>query len=58
MRVRFANGYLNDPIERVARDPIRKLSRSERLIGTALSCLDFGDLSRCDTSSGPLCLTL
>jgi mannitol-1-phosphate 5-dehydrogenase len=32
---RFANPYLPDTVERVGRQPLRKLSRSERLIGPA-----------------------
>jgi len=38
---RYSNNNLSDPVTRVARDPIRKLSRDERLTGTALSCLEY-----------------
>jgi len=37
---RFANRSLGDTIERVAREPIRKLARNDRLVGAALLCLD------------------
>jgi mannitol-1-phosphate 5-dehydrogenase len=39
---RYTNHSLNDPLERLARDPIRKLGRNERLTGTALLCLKHG----------------
>ncbi len=39
---RFANRSLGDTVARVARDPIRKLGRHDRLIGAALLCLDNG----------------
>ena len=42
IRLRFANGMLKDTIERVGRDPIRKLGRNDRLIGCALMCRDAG----------------
>lgn len=35
---RFRNPYLMDTLDRVARDPIRKLQPSDRLIGAARSC--------------------
>lgn len=35
---RFKNPYLKDTVSRVARDPIRKLKPSDRLIGAARSC--------------------
>ncbi|MFH1612393.1 MAG: mannitol-1-phosphate 5-dehydrogenase [bacterium] len=38
---RFGNKFLGDTIFRVARDPIRKLSFSDRLIGAANLCLSF-----------------
>jgi mannitol-1-phosphate 5-dehydrogenase len=40
--VRYANRGLNDSIGRVARDPIRKLGGSERLIGAASLCIEHG----------------
>lgn len=40
--IRYNNRYLGDQIERVARDPIRKLSPGERLIGSATYCLSAG----------------
>ncbi len=39
---RYSNRHLGDQIERVARDPIRKLSPGERLIGSAMYCLKAG----------------
>jgi len=36
---RFANRALNDPVARVARDPLRKLAGDDRLIGAARLCL-------------------
>ncbi|MBN2853490.1 MAG: mannitol dehydrogenase [Clostridia bacterium] len=36
---RYHNKYLRDTIERVGRDPKRKLKRDDRLIGAALFCL-------------------
>jgi len=42
INVRYINNNLDDQINRVARDPARKLQRGERLIGTALSCMDCG----------------
>jgi mannitol-1-phosphate 5-dehydrogenase len=32
---RFENASLNDPVERVGRDPLRKLGRNDRLVGAA-----------------------
>ncbi|TVR31762.1 MAG: hypothetical protein EA404_09535 [Spirochaetaceae bacterium] len=40
--LRFANPMLQDTIDRVGRDPIRKLGRSDRLVGCALMCLRGG----------------
>jgi len=42
INIRYINNNLDDQINRVARDPARKLHRGERLIGTALSCMDCG----------------
>ncbi|MEN3187649.1 MAG: hypothetical protein ABDK94_02530 [Atribacterota bacterium] len=42
VRTRFGNPLLQDPIARVARDPVRKLSPSDRLIGSARLCLEQG----------------
>jgi mannitol-1-phosphate 5-dehydrogenase len=39
---RFANRALGDTVARVARDPLRKLGRDDRLVGAALLCLDNG----------------
>ena len=41
---RFKNKLLFDPISRVAREPFRKLSTNERLIGAANLCLSKGVL--------------
>jgi mannitol-1-phosphate 5-dehydrogenase len=38
---RFGNVALGDTIARVARDPIRKLGRQDRLIGSALLALEY-----------------
>jgi mannitol-1-phosphate 5-dehydrogenase len=38
---RFRNAALGDTVLRVARDPIRKLRPDDRLIGAALTCLDW-----------------
>ncbi|HEY63681.1 MAG TPA: mannitol-1-phosphate 5-dehydrogenase [Caldilineae bacterium] len=35
---RFANRHLKDPIVRLARDPLRKLAPSDRLVGAATLC--------------------
>lgn len=40
--IRYSNRHLGDQIERVARDPIRKLSPGERLVGSATYCLKAG----------------
>ncbi len=40
---RFANPYLPDTIDRVGRQPLRKLSRTERLIGPAAELAALGD---------------
>lgn len=39
---RFANRGLGDPIARLARDPLRKLAPSDRLIGAASLCMRHG----------------
>lgn len=39
---RFRNPHLGDTVLRVARDPLRKLSRSERFVGAALFCQQHG----------------
>jgi mannitol-1-phosphate 5-dehydrogenase len=39
---RFGNVALGDTIARVARDPIRKLGRRDRLVGSALLAMDYG----------------
>ena len=40
--VRYANPLLRDTVRRVARDPLRKLSPNDRLIGAATLCLRRG----------------
>lgn len=42
VRVRFGNPLLKDAITRVARDPIRKLGRDDRIIGAAELCRSQG----------------
>lgn len=37
---RFANSYLGDTIQRVGKNPSRKLKNTDRLVGAALCCLD------------------
>ena len=39
---RFSNVALGDTVARVARDPIRKLGRNDRFIGSALLALEYG----------------
>jgi len=39
---RFENPALRDTVLRVGRDPVRKLRAEDRLIGAALTCLDWG----------------
>ncbi|MBW7864858.1 MAG: mannitol dehydrogenase [Candidatus Hydrogenedens sp.] len=39
---RYHNRGLADQVERVARDPVRKLGREDRLVGGALQCLEAG----------------
>jgi mannitol-1-phosphate 5-dehydrogenase len=40
--VRMTNPYLRDRVERVVRDPLRKLGWDDRLIGTMRLALDVG----------------
>ncbi len=40
---RFANPYLPDTVDRVGRQPLRKLSRKERLIGPAAELAALGE---------------
>ena len=40
--LRFSNGDLDDPVERVGRQPARKLSRHDRLIGPAAYLAELG----------------
>jgi mannitol-1-phosphate 5-dehydrogenase len=44
--LRFSNPMLMDTIERVARDPIRKLGPEDRLVGAARLCLSQGIFPR------------
>jgi mannitol-1-phosphate 5-dehydrogenase len=37
---RYTNTGLNDSLKRIARDPVRKLARNDRLIGAAAFCLE------------------
>ncbi|MEI6102019.1 MAG: hypothetical protein WCP73_09285, partial [Eubacteriales bacterium] len=39
---RFKNRELGDTIDRVGRDPVRKLRRNDRFVGAALYCMDQG----------------
>ncbi len=39
---RFSNPYISDEVTRVARTPMRKLGREERLVSPALQLLDLG----------------
>ena len=39
---RMVNPFLNDPIERITRDPVRKLGWEDRLIGAMRLALDAG----------------
>jgi mannitol-1-phosphate 5-dehydrogenase len=40
--IRFGNPMLMDMLTRVAGDPIRKLGNSDRIIGSAKLCMDYG----------------
>jgi mannitol-1-phosphate 5-dehydrogenase len=42
VRVRFGNPLLMDTVQRVGRDPLRKLGPSDRLVGSARLCLSHG----------------
>jgi len=42
VRIRFGNPLLKDGITRVARDPIRKLGRDDRIVGAAELCQSEG----------------
>jgi mannitol-1-phosphate 5-dehydrogenase len=39
---KYQNRAIVDPVERNARDPLRKLGRHDRLVGPACLCLEFG----------------
>lgn len=39
---KFQDPAITDPISRQVRDPLRKLSRHDRLVGPAMLCLDYG----------------
>jgi mannitol-1-phosphate 5-dehydrogenase len=39
---RFANAGLDDPVHRVAREPLRKLAAGERIVGTAVRAAEAG----------------
>lgn len=43
---RFSNVLLHDPVNRVAREPFRKLAHNDRLIGAAELCLSAGVIPR------------
>ncbi len=42
VNVRFGNPMLMDSLTRVARDPLRKLGPSDRLVGSAKLCIEYG----------------
>jgi mannitol-1-phosphate 5-dehydrogenase len=42
VRIRFGNPLLRDTVARVARDPIRKLGREDRIVGAAELCRSEG----------------
>ncbi len=46
VRVRFGNPLLKDEVTRVAKDPIRKLGRDDRIIGAAALCQSQGIVPR------------
>lgn len=39
---RMTNPYLDDPVDRAARDPQRKLGLKDRIFGTMAVCLEYG----------------
>jgi mannitol-1-phosphate 5-dehydrogenase len=41
VKIRFGNPMILDTVQRVARDPIRKLGPNDRLIGSAKLCLQY-----------------
>ncbi|HEY0866460.1 MAG TPA: hypothetical protein VGE01_03730, partial [Fimbriimonas sp.] len=47
LRRRFSSRALGDTVARVAADPIRKLQREDRLVGTILLCFEQGVEPRC-----------
>jgi len=42
LRERFANPLLMDTVQRVARDPLRKLKPQDRIVGAAMLCMSQG----------------
>jgi mannitol-1-phosphate 5-dehydrogenase len=46
IRVRFGNPLLMDTMQRVGRDPLRKLGPNDRLVGSAKLCLNHGVFPR------------
>jgi mannitol-1-phosphate 5-dehydrogenase len=46
VRIRFGNPLLMDTVQRVGRDPVRKLGPNDRLIGSARLCLSHGVFPR------------
>ena len=46
VRVRFGNPLILDTVQRVARDPIRKLGPNDRLIGSAKLCMRYNIFPR------------
>jgi mannitol-1-phosphate 5-dehydrogenase len=46
VRVRFGNPLLKDDITRVAKDPLRKLGRDDRIVGAAALCRSQGIILR------------
>ena len=42
VKIRFANPLIADTVYRVSRDPIRKLSANDRIIGSAKLCMEYG----------------
>jgi mannitol-1-phosphate 5-dehydrogenase len=56
---RFENAALSDPVSRVGRDPRRKLSRDDRLVGAARLALAAGatPVHLCMAAAAALCFT-